>query len=67
VTRLRQLYGYDVRANRTRLSFQTLGHLAVNPDNGEILASEWATNEVGDLSMVGSLLDQIQSLSISEI
>jgi Transposase DDE domain len=35
--------------------------LAVNPENGEILASELTTNEVGDSSMVGPLLDQIQS------
>jgi hypothetical protein len=32
----------------------------VNPDSGEILASEWTTQEVGDLSMVGPLLEQIQ-------
>ena len=29
----------------------------MNPDNGEILASEWTTNEVGDLSLVRPLLD----------
>jgi hypothetical protein len=34
-------------------------HLAVNPDSGEILASELTSNEVGDPSMVGPLLDQI--------
>jgi Transposase DDE domain len=34
-------------------------HLAVNPDSGEILASELTSNEVGDPSMVGSLLCQI--------
>jgi hypothetical protein len=34
-------------------------HLAVNSNNGEVLASELTTNEVGDLSMVGPLLDQI--------
>jgi Transposase DDE domain len=34
-------------------------HLAVNPDSGEILASELTTNEVGDPSIVGPLLDQI--------
>jgi hypothetical protein len=31
----------------------------VNPDSGEILASELTTKETGDLSMVGPLLDQI--------
>src|SRR3982750_4011210 len=35
-------------------------HLAVNPDSGEILAWELTTKEVGDLSMVGPLLEQIQ-------
>jgi Transposase DDE domain len=35
-------------------------HLAVNPDSSEILASELTTNEMGDLSMVGPLLNQIQ-------
>src|SRR4051812_47605739 len=35
-------------------------HLAVNPDSGEILASELTTKEMGDLSMVGPLLEQIQ-------
>src|SRR4051794_3501901 len=34
-------------------------HLAVNPNSGEILASELTTNEVGDPSMVGPLLEQI--------
>ena len=37
----------------------------MNPDSGEILASELTTKEVGDLSMVGSLLDQIQSPLLS--
>src|SRR3954451_15660251 len=32
--------------------------LAVNPDSGEILASELTGNEVGDPSMVVPLLDQ---------
>jgi transposase len=31
----------------------------VNPDSGEILASELTSHEVGDPSMVSSLLDQI--------
>ena len=34
-------------------------HLAVNPDSGEILASELTSNEVGDPSMVSPLLEQI--------
>jgi hypothetical protein len=36
-------------------------HLAANPDSGEILASELTSNEVGDLTMVGPLLHQVQS------
>jgi hypothetical protein len=31
----------------------------VNPDSGEILASELTSNQVGDSTMVGPLLDQI--------
>jgi hypothetical protein len=34
-------------------------HLAVDPDSGVILASELTSNQVGDLSMVRPLLDQI--------
>ncbi|MPR11581.1 IS5 family transposase [Microvirga tunisiensis] len=34
-------------------------HLAVNPDTGEILASELTTTEGGDASQVGPLLSQI--------
>ncbi|QCG94854.1 IS5 family transposase [Azospirillum sp. TSA2s] len=34
-------------------------HLAVDPDTGEVLASELTGNEEGDASLVGSLLDQI--------
>ncbi len=34
-------------------------HLAVDPDSGEILASELTTNEEGDASQVGALLAQI--------
>jgi hypothetical protein len=34
-------------------------HLAVDPDNGEILASELTTTDDGDASLVGPLLDQI--------
>jgi transposase len=36
-------------------------HLAVDPETGEILASELTTTEDGDASQVGSLLDQISS------
>ncbi len=46
---------HRVRGGRTGRKL----HLAVNPDNSEILASELTTNEVGDLSMVRPLLDQI--------
>jgi len=34
-------------------------HLAVDPDTGEILASELTSTEEGDASLVGPLLDQI--------
>jgi hypothetical protein len=54
----------EKHGGRGRRTWRKL-HLAVNPDNGEILASELTTNEVGDLSMVGSLLDQIQSPLLS--
>jgi hypothetical protein len=46
---------HDKRARRTWRKL----HLAVNPDSGEILASELTTNEVGDPTMVGPLLNQI--------
>jgi transposase len=36
-------------------------HLALNPDIGEILASELTTTEDGDASLVGPLLEQIQA------
>jgi hypothetical protein len=39
--------------------------LAVNPDSGEILASELTTNEVGDSSMVSPWLDQIPGTIVS--
>jgi transposase len=41
-------------------------HLAVDPDSGEILASELTTTEDGDVSRVGPLLDQI-SAEISSV
>jgi len=34
-------------------------HLAVDPESGEILASELTTTEEGDAALVGPLLDQI--------
>jgi hypothetical protein len=34
-------------------------HLAVDPDTGEVLASDLTTTEDGDASLVGPLLDQI--------
>ncbi|CAO3430072.1 Mobile element protein [Azospirillum endophyticum] len=43
----------------TRRSWRKL-HLAVNPDTGEVLASELTSNEEGDASLVGPLLDQIK-------
>jgi Transposase DDE domain len=46
---------YGERGRRTGRKL----HLAVNPDSGEILASELTTKEIGDLSVVGPLLDQI--------
>ena len=48
----------EKHGGRGRRTWRKL-HLAVNPDNSEILASELTTNEVGDLSMVRPLLDQI--------
>jgi hypothetical protein len=48
----------EKHGERGRRTWRKL-HLAVNPDNGEILASELMTNEVGDLSMVAPLLEQI--------
>ena len=34
-------------------------HLVVDPNSGEILASELTTTEAGDAALVGPLLDQI--------
>src|SRR4051794_14381940 len=48
----------EKHGGRGRRTWRKL-HLAVHPGSGEILASELTTNEVGDLSMVGPLLDQI--------
>jgi Transposase DDE domain len=48
----------EKHGERGRRTWRKL-HLAVNPDSGEILASDLTTKDVGDLSMVGPLLDQI--------
>jgi hypothetical protein len=40
-------------------------HLAVNPESGEILASELTPNEVGDITMTRPLLEQIPHTLIS--
>ncbi|CBS91141.1 IS5-like element ISAli17 family transposase [Azospirillum lipoferum] len=48
-----QKYGGPPRRSWRKL------HLAVDPDTGEVLASELTGNEEGDASLVGSLLDQI--------
>jgi Transposase DDE domain len=50
----------EKHGERTRRTWRKL-HLAVDPDSGEILASELTGNEVGDLSMVSPLLEQMQS------
>jgi hypothetical protein len=50
----------EKHGGRGRRTWRKL-HWAVNPESGEILASELTSNEVGDLSMVATLLDQIQS------
>src|SRR3954471_21368015 len=54
----------EKQGERSRRTWRKL-HLAVNSDSGEILASELTTKEVGDLSMVGPLLEQIQSPLLS--
>ena len=48
----------EKHGGRDRRTWRKL-HWAVNPDSHEILASEWTTHEVGDLSLVRPLLDQI--------
>src|SRR4051794_5758006 len=50
--------GTERSTARDRRTWRKL-HWAVNADSHEILASELTTNEVGDLSLVGPLLDQI--------
>jgi hypothetical protein len=48
----------EKHGERGRRTWRKL-HLAVNPDTNEILASELTSNEIGDPSIVGPLLDQI--------
>jgi len=48
----------ETHGERGRRSWRKL-HLAVDPDSGEILASELTTSEGGDASLVGPLLEQI--------
>ena len=48
----------EKHGGQARRSWRKL-HLAVDPDTGEILASELTGNEEGDASLVGPLLDQI--------
>src|SRR3982751_2290942 len=48
----------EKHGERGRRTWRKL-HLAVNPDSGEILASELTSHQVGDLSLAGPLLDQI--------
>jgi hypothetical protein len=51
-----QVEKHGPRGNRTWRKL----HLAIDPDTSEILASELTTNETGDASMVGPLLEQIR-------
>jgi transposase len=48
----------EKHGGHARRSWRKL-HLAVDPDTGEVLASELTSNEEGDASLVGPLLDQI--------
>jgi Transposase DDE domain len=54
----------EKHGGRGRRTWRKL-HLGVNPDSGEILASELTTNEVGDPSMVGLLLHQVPGALVS--
>src|SRR5215207_5734627 len=56
----------EAHGGRGRRSWRKL-HLAVDPDSGEILASELATTEEGDAALVGPLLDQIAGAIASVI
>jgi hypothetical protein len=48
----------EKHGGRGRRSWRKL-HLAVDPDSGEILASDLTDKDVGDPSQVGALLDQV--------
>jgi hypothetical protein len=48
----------EKHAERGRQEWRKL-HLAVDPDSGEVLACELTSNDEGDASQVGPLLDQI--------
>jgi Transposase DDE domain len=48
----------EAHGGRGRRTWRKL-HLAVDPDSGEILASELTSSEEGDASLVGPLLEQI--------
>jgi hypothetical protein len=48
----------EKHGGRGKRSWRKL-HLAVDPDRGEILASELMTQDEGDASLIGPLLDQI--------
>ncbi len=50
----------EKHGERGRRTWRKL-HLAVNPETNEILASELTSHEMGDSSLVGPLLNQIQS------
>src|SRR4051794_39023841 len=50
----------EKHGERGRRTWRKL-HLAMNPDTNEILAAELTSNEIGDSSMVGPLLEQIQT------
>src|SRR4051812_34426849 len=49
---------HEKHGGKPRRSWRKL-HLAVDPDSGEILASELTTTDDGDASLVGPLLDHI--------
>src|SRR5829696_685264 len=64
-----KVYGADAwlaekHGERGQRSWRKL-HLAVDPNSGEILASELTTTEEGDAALVGPLLDQITGLIAS--
>src|SRR5918997_5622302 len=54
----------ETHGGRGKRSWRKL-HLAVDPESGEILASELTTSEEGDAALVGPLLDQIPGLLAS--